>query len=76
MVYSARVLCDTVRVGGNNLNNVWWNVLKTAVERKEAAWKEVLGARNKVVKERRIKAYKEEKRNLKVVFITSGCRWE
>ena len=38
---------------GGDLKNVWWNdVVKAAVERKEAAWKEVLGARYNVAKER------------------------
>ena len=31
--------------GGKNPKNVWWNnEVKAAVRRKEAAWKEVLGA--------------------------------
>ena len=34
-----------MRVGGKNPKSVWWNdEIKAAVERKEAAWKEVLGA--------------------------------
>ena len=38
---------------------------KTTIERKETAWKEVLGARNEVTKERCMEAYKEEMRKLK-----------
>ena len=35
------------RTGGKNPKNVWWNdVIKAAVERKEAAWKKVLGSRD------------------------------
>ena len=36
-----------VGVGGRNPNSVWWNdEVNAAVKRKEAAWKEVLGARD------------------------------
>ena len=35
------------------------------VERKEGAWKEVLGARDEVAKERCMETYKEEKRKVK-----------
>ena len=35
------------------------------VERKEAAWKEVLGAREEVRKERCMEAYREEERKVK-----------
>ena len=31
---------------------LWNNVIKSLVERKEAAWKEALGARDEVAKER------------------------
>ena len=33
-------------------------MVKAAVERKEAAWKEVLGARDEVANERRLELYK------------------
>ena len=37
----------SVRVGGNSPKRVWWNdEVKAAIKRKEAAWKEVLGARD------------------------------
>ena len=35
--------------------------MKSAFERKEAAWKEVLGARGEVAKDRFMEIYKEEK---------------
>ena len=36
--------------GGKNPKNVFWNdIVKAAVERKKAAWKELLGARNEAV---------------------------
>ena len=39
MVDSIREVWGSVRVGGKNLKNVWWNdVVKVAVERKETAW--------------------------------------
>ena len=36
-------------------------MVKDAVERKEVAWREVLGARDEVAKDRCMEAYKEEK---------------
>ena len=46
--------------------NVWCNdVVKAAVERKEARWKEVLGARNEAANYRCMEVYKEEKRKVK-----------
>ena len=45
MVDMTREECGSVRAWGKNPNNVQWNdVVKAAVERKKAAWKEVLGA--------------------------------
>ena len=42
---------------GKNPKNVWWNdVVNNATERKETAWKEVLGARDEVAKERCMEA--------------------
>ena len=49
-------------------------MVKIAVERKEAAWKEVLGARDAAAKDRCIEVYKEEKRRLKGVFIRAKRR--
>ena len=43
---------------------------KAAVERKEAAWKEVLEARDEVAKDRCMEIYKEEKRKVK------GCIYQ
>ena len=41
---------------------MWWNdEVKTAVRRKEAAWKEVLAASNEEAKERCMEVYKEKK---------------
>ena len=66
MVDSVREVCGSVRVGGMNPKNVWWNdVVKDGVERKEAAWKEVLGAKDEVAKERCAEVSKKEKRNVK-----------
>ena len=39
--------------------------LKDAVKRKEAAWKEMLGARFEDAKERYLEVYKVEKRKVK-----------
>ena len=47
--------------GRKNPKNIWWNdVVKDAGGRMEAAWREVLGARDEVAKERCTKVYKEE----------------
>ena len=63
IVESAREMCGSVRVEGNNPKSVWWNdEIKAAVRRKEAAWKEVLAASNEEAKERCMEVYKEEKR--------------
>ena len=40
-------------------------MVKAAIERNEATWKEVLGPRDEFLKERRMEAYKEEKRKVK-----------
>ena len=46
--------------------SVGWNDhVKTAVQRKGDAWKEVLGARDEDARERYLKVYKEEKRKVK-----------
>ena len=47
MVESAREVCGSKIVGGNNPKSVWWNEeVKVAVRRKEAAWKVVEAARD------------------------------
>ena len=62
MVESAREKCGSVRVGGRNPKSVQWNVeVKTAVRRKEAAWKEVLAASHEEAKEKFMEAYREER---------------
>ena len=45
---------------------MWWNNhVKATVKRKEAAWKEVLGAKDEDAKERCLEVYNEEKRKVK-----------
>ena len=45
---------------------MWWNdQIKAAVKRREDAWKEVLGSRDKDAGERCLEVYKEEKRKVK-----------
>ena len=57
MVESARKVCGSVRVGGNNPKNVWWNDEIKATNRiKEAAWKGVLAVNNEETKERCMEA--------------------
>ena len=69
----ATVMKCKVRVGEKNPKNVWLNdVVKAAVKRKEAAWKEVLGARDEVAKDICMKIYKAER--LKGVFIKAKIR--
>ena len=46
-------LCSSVRVEGKNPKSVWWNKIKAAVRRMEAAWKEVLAASNEETEEHR-----------------------
>ena len=53
VVDSAREVCGSERMEVKNIKNAWWNdVVKAAVERNEAPWKEVLGARGEVPKDR------------------------
>ena len=60
MVNSAREVCGSVKVGGKNPKNVWWNdVAKAEVERKEGAWKEILSTNEEVAKGRCMEVYKE-----------------
>ena len=53
-----------MRVGGNNQISVCWNdVVKTAVRRREAAWKEVLAVSDEEAKERCKEAYRRKEKN-------------
>ena len=63
-----------MRVGRKNPKNVWWNVVKAAAERKEAAWKEVLRVRDEGSKDRCMEVFKEIKRKVKSVFIREKRR--
>ena len=48
------------------MKSMWWNdEVKDAVKRKEAPWKEVLGARYEDAKERCMEVYRKEKRKVK-----------
>ena len=48
MTVQGRRVAHWVRVGRKNLKNVWWNdAVKVEVKRKEASWREVLGAKDK-----------------------------
>ena len=54
-------MCSSLQLGGGNPKSVWWNnQVKAAVKRKE-----VLGARDKDVRERCLKVYKAQKRKVK-----------
>ena len=68
-------MCGSVRVGGVNPKNVWWNEqVKAAVKRKEDAWKDVLRASIEDARERRLEVYKEEKRKVKRCNYQSNLR--
>ena len=70
MVESVREVCSSVRVGGGKPRKVWWNdQVKVVVKRSEAAWKEVLGAKDEYTKERCMEIYKEEMRKVEGVYI-------
>ena len=54
MVESGREVCGLVTVEGGNSKSVWWNNQeKAAVKRKEAAWREVLRARDEYAKKKK-----------------------
>ena len=62
IVVTAREVCGSMRGGGKNLKSVWWNdEIKATAERKEATWKEMLGARTEDAKERCRENYKKIK---------------
>ena len=66
MAERAREVCGWGRVKEKNPESVWWNYeVITAIKRKEAAWKEMLGARDEDAKERCLDVYKEEKIKVK-----------
>ena len=72
MVESVKEVYGSVRVGGKNLKSMWWNnEIKTAVRRKEAAWKEMFSYSDEEGKERCMEAYREEKRKVKRSIIQS-----
>ena len=61
MIDSAREVRGSVRVGGKNLKNVWWNdTVNDAVERKETAGKEVFSARDEVAMDGVLQIRKEK----------------
>ena len=45
-------------------------MVKAEVKRRKTAWKEILGVRDEVAKERCVEAYKEEKKKVK------GCIYQ
>ena len=68
-VENAREVYGSVRVRRKNPKSVWWNdEIKTAVRRKEAAWK-VLAASNKKAKQRCMEVYREENGKVKCAYI-------
>ena len=62
-------MCGSVKLGeeeSKGCKDVWWNdKVKPVAERLEAAWREVLGARDEGGKERSMEAHKKGKRNIK-----------
>ena len=66
---STKEVFGSVRMGGKNLKNVCWNVVKAGVERKDAEWKEVLSSRDEAVKGGYVEVCKKKKERLKGVYI-------
>ena len=59
-------------MGCKNPKSVWWSdEIKTAVMRKEVAWKIVLAASDEESKERRMEVYREDKRRVKRCIVQS-----
>ena len=60
MAVSVQKACGSLRGKRKNPNSEWWNdKIKAAVERKEAAWKNVLGSKC-IVKETCMEIIKKE----------------
>ena len=65
-----------MRVRGGNPKSGWWkDQVKAAVKRKEAAWKDVLGARDEDEKERCLEIYKKKRARIKGVYIKARRRF-
>ena len=61
VVDNKRDVCGLMRMWGKNLTSMWQNEeVKAVVEIKEAAWQEVMGARDKVAKDRSLQGRKEK----------------
>ena len=85
---SAREVFGSMREGGKNPKNIWWNdAVKAPIERKEDTWVEVLGAWDEVVKKKdgrkfiknSYKVYISQQKGGKGTVSKeddSGCRWE
>ena len=60
--------------GGGIPKSVWWNnEIKVGIKGKEAAVKEVLGARDEYASKRCLEVYKQEKRKVKrCIYIKKG----
>ena len=53
MVESTKEVGGSVRVTNENPSIEWWNgEVKAALERKEATWKDMLGLKDEIVKEK------------------------
>ena len=58
-----------IRVRGGNPKSGWWkDQVKAAVKRKEAAWKDVLGARDEDEKERCLEIYKKKRKDKRCIY--------
>ena len=66
VVESTKEVGGSVRVANENPSSEWWNgEVKAALERKEATWKDMLGLKDEIVKEKNyIEFDKVEKRNV------------
>ena len=76
MVEIAREVCVSVRVGEGSPKSMWWNdEVKAAVKRKVAAWKEMLGARDKMQNKDVWRFTKKKGERLKDVYIRARRRY-